>query len=51
MKVATNNTQSIDLNSAKKENQKRIANVKAKASKLLSDMDTLMQKTQNKPIK
>lgn len=48
MKRTTNNNQSIDLNSAKRENQRRIAKVRTKANELLSDMENLMQQTQNK---
>jgi len=51
MKASTNKTRSIDLNAAKKENQRRIAHVKAKADKLLSDMDDLMQNTSKKSLK
>ena len=51
MKASTNKTHSVDLNAAKKENQKRIANVKAKANKLLSDMDDLMRNTSKESLK
>ena len=42
-------SQGIDLNAAKKENQKVLNNIRAKADKLLLDMDDLMEKMKTKP--